>query len=129
MILKNWRAPWLKADDLLSASDRLQGYVDKTYGKETIRHREWPVHLRMGDQKASGWIDLLLETPQGYVIIDHKSFPGRMEQWSEQALRYAPQLDLYQKAVEKATARPVMATMIHMPVLGVIMEVKFLDCY
>jgi len=24
----------------------------KTYGKETIRHREWPVHLRMGDQKA-----------------------------------------------------------------------------
>ena len=124
MIMENWRAPWLKAEDLLSASDRLRGYVDKTYGKETIRHREWPVHLRIGDQKASGWIDLLLETPQGYVIIDHKSFPGRMEQWSEHALQYAPQLDLYQKAVEKATARPVMATMIHMPVLGVIMEVK-----
>ena len=81
MILKNWRAPWLKAEDLLSASDRLRGYVDKTYGKETIRHREWPVHLRMGDQKA----------------------------------------------VEKATARPVMATMIHMPVLGVIMKVKIGD--
>ncbi len=127
MILENWRAPWLKAEDLLSASDRLRGYVDKTYGKETIRHREWPIHLRIGDQKASGWIDLLLETPQGYVIIDHKSFPGRMEQWSEQALRYASQLDLYQKAVEKATARPVMATMIHMPVLGVIMEVKIGD--
>jgi len=127
MIMENWSALWLKAEDLLFASDRLRGFVDKIYGRETIRHREWPIHLRIGDQKASGWIDLLLETPRGYVIIDHKSFPGRMEQWSEQALRYAPQLDLYQKAVEKATARHVIATMIHMPVLGVIMEVKIGD--
>ncbi len=74
-----------------------------------------------------GWIDLLLETPGGFVIIDHKSFPGSKDRREAKALTemtYAPQLAMYREAVEKATGQPVIATIIHMPTMGAIFELK-----
>jgi ATP-dependent helicase/nuclease subunit A len=118
-ILKNWHAEGLAADSLLVAGDRLRLYLDQEYGKDCVWYREWPVSLKVGDQKAKGWIDLLVETPSGYVIVDHKSFPGSRDKWREKALEYAPQLNLYAQAVEKATERPIVAIVIHMPILGV----------
>jgi ATP-dependent helicase/nuclease subunit A len=55
---------------------------------------------------------------RSHVIADHKSFPGRLEKWTEKALQYAPQPALYREATEKATVRPVVVTIIHMPLLG-----------
>ena len=83
----------------------------------------------MGDQKSSGWIDLLVETPDGYVIIDHKGFPGSHEDSERKALEYGPQLARYKEAVEKATGRPVLKTFIHMPVVGNMLEVKILEAF
>lgn len=74
--------------------------------------------LRLGNQKSRGWIDLLIETENGYVIIDHKTFPGAREQWEEKALSYAPQLGLYKQAVEQATGKKVLDMLIHMAVVG-----------
>jgi ATP-dependent helicase/nuclease subunit A len=62
-----------------------------------------------------GWIDMLLELPDGYVIIDHKSYPGSDSE--EHAKQYAPQLAVYRSAIEKTTGK-VIATLIHMPVIG-----------
>jgi len=80
--------------------------------------------LRKENQKAKGWIDLLLETSSGIVIIDHKSFPGSKDQRQEKTLSYAPQLSMYREAVEKATGKSVIASMIHMPVVGEMWELK-----
>jgi ATP-dependent exoDNAse (exonuclease V) beta subunit len=123
-ILDNWKVTAITAESLVKVSDRLRSYIEQTYGDGCDWHREWPIHLRKGDQKANGWIDLLLETPSGFVIIDHKSFPGSMDKWGDKAIGYAPQLALYREAVEKATEKSVIATMIHMPVLGVMLELK-----
>jgi ATP-dependent exoDNAse (exonuclease V) beta subunit len=80
--------------------------------------------LKKGDQQTKGWIDLLLKTPSGgLVIIDHKSFPGSKEKREEKALSHAPQLAIYREAVEKATEESVIATIIHMPVVGVMLQV------
>lgn len=121
-LLKNWGTDGVDPDTLVVAGDRLRHYLQKTYGADCPCHREWPVHLRVGDQKLSGWIDLLIETKQGYVVIDHKSFPGRMSQWPEKAREYAPQLLAYRKAIEEATGRPVIATCINMPILGLMLQ-------
>jgi len=59
------------------------------------QHRELPVFSRIGDQRASGRVDLLLETAEGFVIIDHKTFPGASDTWVEKASEYAPQLALH----------------------------------
>lgn len=50
-----------------------------------------------------GWIDLLTETKEGYVVIDLKGFPGRLVQWPEKAMEYDHQLLAYRKAMEETT--------------------------
>jgi ATP-dependent exoDNAse (exonuclease V) beta subunit len=122
--LLNWRVTAIKPENLVEVSNRLRSHIEKTYGKDCIWRSEWPIHLRKGNQKANGWIDLLLETPAGIVIIDHKSFPGSKDRRQERALSHAPQLALYREAVEKATGKSVIATIIHMPVVGEVMEIR-----
>jgi ATP-dependent exoDNAse (exonuclease V) beta subunit len=123
-ILDNWKVTAITAESLVTVSNRLRSHIEQTYGKDCDWHKEWPISLRRENQKAKGWIDLLLETSSGFVIIDHKSFPGSMDKWEKKAIGYAPQLTLYREAVEKATGQSVIATMIHMPVLGTIIELK-----
>ena len=60
--------------------DILKYNVEQTYGKDCVWRKEWPIHLKTKNQKAKGWIDFLLETSSGFVIIDHKSFPGSPDQ-------------------------------------------------
>jgi len=121
-LLSNWGIDGIEPEALLAAGDRLWNYIKEKYGPECTCHREWPVHLKIGEQKLSGWIDLLIDTGKGYIVVDHKSFPGHVEQWPEKAKEYAPQLLSYRKAMEKATGRPVIETCIHMPILGVMLK-------
>jgi len=123
-LLINWGADGLGPEALLVAGDRLWNYIRDNYGPGRTCHREWPVHLRIGEQKLSGWIDLLIDAGKGYVVIDHKSFPGHLDQWPEKAKEYAPQLLAYRKAMEEATGRPVVETCIHMPILGVMLKLN-----
>jgi hypothetical protein len=122
--LLNWKVTAIKPEDLVEVSNRLRSHIEQTYGKDCVCLSEWPIHLKKENQKANGWIDLLLETPAGLVIIDHKSFPGSKDRREERALSHAPQLALYREAVEKAAGKPVIATIIHMPVVGDWMELK-----
>ncbi len=123
-ILLNWKVTAIKPENLVEVSNRLHSHIERTYGTGCVWRREWPIHLKKENQKAKGWIDLLLETPDGLVIIDHKSFPGSKDRRQERALSYAPQLSMYREAVEKATNKSVIATMIHMPVVGEMWELK-----
>ena len=63
---------------------------------------------------------MLLELPEGYVVIDHKSYPGTAGE--EHVKQYAPQLAVYREAIEKATGKSVIAMLIHLPVLGKIFD-------
>ena len=123
-VLQNWQVDGFKPESFVLAADRLQKFVEKSFGSNCIWHREWPIHLKVGDQKSSGWIDLLVDTPDGYVIIDHKGFPGSDEDSEKKAVEYGPQLARYKDAVEKATGRRVLQTFIHMPIVGNMLEVK-----
>ena len=74
---------------------------------------------RIGDQRASGRVDLLLETAEGFVIIDHKTFPGAPDTWVEKAKEFSPQLAIYSQMIAQATGRHVLQSFIHMPIVGV----------
>ena len=63
-----------------------------------------------------------MKTDSGYVIVDHKSFPGREEHWTERALKYAPQLFTYEKAI-RMTGAEVTAMLVHFTVGGGVVEV------
>ncbi len=104
-------------------SDRLQSFLNAQYpGAET--RSEMPVSGNLRNRRVKGTIDMLLETDAGFVIIDHKTFPGRFEEWEARAITYAPQLALYRYMVEQATGKPVIAQYIHMPVVGAIIKLN-----
>lgn len=122
-LIKQWGLEMeIDAIDLVAAGQRLLEFLDLRYpGYQAFR--EWPISLRNDEgQFMQGWIDLLLEIPEGYVIIDHKSYPGPNPR--ERAKKYIPQLGAYKEAVEKATGKPVIDTLLHLPVSGLVLRIQ-----
>lgn len=61
---------------------------------------ECPFHYHNdAGQLVAGFIDLLVEPDDGWVIVDHKSFPGARSAWEEKALSYSGQLAAYSAAL------------------------------
>lgn len=110
---------------LLTAGDALRRFVSARWPGATW-HREVPVRAHLtstrGARLIDGSIDLLLDTPEGVVIIDHKSFPGRASEWEARALEHAPQLLAYARALEIA-GRQVLAMVVHFMVGGGVVEI------
>ncbi len=111
------------AEALVTRSDALREALSKKY-KVLSWRTEWPLQVRLGAQVISGWADLVVETPDGWVLVDHKSFPGPREKWEAEALSHAPQLAAYSLALERATGRAVVACFIHFVVGGGLAQVR-----
>ncbi len=120
-LLKAWSIePAIDPADLPAAGERLQAFIDEKYpGAKALR--EWPITLINAErQLMHGWVDMLLELPDGYVLIDHKSYLGADVQ--EYAKEHTAQLAIYKEAIEKATGKKVVATLLHMPMIGKILS-------
>ena len=63
-----------------------------------------------------GRIDLLLETRDGWVILDHKANPAPRDRWDQVAQEYGGQLSVYADALARATGRSVAEAWIVLPV-------------
>ncbi len=110
----------IDSGSLISASDNLASWISKTW-PDAILHHEYPVSLKKTEGTiTSGFIDLLLELPDGFVIIDHKSFPGSRNEAIERAKGFAGQLNSYSQAVQIATGKKVVMCVIHFPLSGII---------
>ncbi|MBC8413593.1 PD-(D/E)XK nuclease family protein, partial [bacterium] len=113
----------LSAQDMLTVGERLHTFINKNYPGARVL-REWPVTLHnTAHQRMHGWIDMLLELPEGYIVIDHKSYSGNDPK--EHARQFAPQLAVYKEAIEKATGKEVISTLLHLPILGRIFKMTF----
>ncbi|MEO8902787.1 MAG: 3'-5' exonuclease, partial [Polyangiaceae bacterium] len=114
----------ITAASLISSSDSLRAFV-ATRWPGALWHREVPVSAALdsehGLRRIEGTIDLLLQTPAGFVIIDHKSFPGSATQWAAKALEYAPQLMTYAMTIEMSGGL-VIGRFIHFTVGGGMVE-------
>ena len=97
-MLRRWSVPEVNPADLISASDRLHGFLDRRFGG-AARFSEWPVHATEKLQVISGRIDLLLDDGGDFAIIDHRSFPGSMELDIERLRAFGGQLSLYSRAL------------------------------
>lgn len=122
--LRRWGVPdALQPAAVVQMGESLERWIQETWPDAIIR-REWPVLHRRGDGSVvRGTIDLLLETEQGLVVIDHKSFPGDRDDAVERAATYAGQLSAYSEAIAAATGRPVVGTFIHLAISGWVVPV------
>ena len=111
---------------LVRASDALRTFLEARCPDAAWR-REWPVRARLPDRGEprllQGEVDLFLERPDGFVLVDHKSFPGDDRARDERIVGYAAQLGLYAFALERALGKPLLAAFVHLPIRGEIVEV------
>jgi ATP-dependent helicase/nuclease subunit A len=98
----------LAPEALVQAGDNLRKWVASRW-PNAIWHREIPITAVIatpdGTRRITGIIDLLLETLDGVVIIDHKSYPGPEATWGKRALDFAPQIAAYAEALRMAGKR------------------------
>lgn len=94
----------------------------------TVRRRilvEHPVEFVQGnDHVLRGWIDFLLETKRGWVVIDHRYPPRPRPEWSDEALEYSGQLAAYANTLRGADL-DCAGCWVHFPVSGGLVEVEF----
>ncbi|MGM0575197.1 MAG: UvrD-helicase domain-containing protein [Myxococcota bacterium] len=115
--------PWRVVD----AATNLRRHLEERFGVGRW-WPEWPIRWRLdgpdGSRLVVGEVDLVLETNDGLIVVDHKTFPGDAATRDRRALAYAGQLATYHAALERATGRPVLASLLHFPVRGEIQEVR-----
>jgi ATP-dependent exoDNAse (exonuclease V) beta subunit len=126
-LLKRYQlAEHIEAAEVLACSSSLREWLEKTFVMDAL-YPEWPIRTVLDSgQRVQGWVDLLIDTADGWVLVDHKSFPGKKEHWEKHALEYAGQLDLYRRAVEQATGKPVRSQWIHFCIGGGLVEIKLM---
>jgi ATP-dependent exoDNAse (exonuclease V) beta subunit len=80
---------------------------------------------QQGARRVSGTIDLLLDTHDGYVLIDHKTFPGASAgAWRKKTLEFLPQLAAYIAALRMVPEARVIGCWVHLPVGGGMVELS-----
>ena len=112
----------LDADRLVLAGKGLRAFIDERWPGVVV-HAEVPMSVVLPSGEVSeGFIDMLLEAANGYVVIDHKM----VRSFDAEKLRtdYGVQLQCYAMAVEKATGKKVLQTFLHLPNQGVCLELK-----
>ena len=115
---------------LLDSWKYLTDTLEARYGKAIKRHHEKPFrHMDSNGHIVSGYIDLIWETEDAYVVVDYKTCPGNyslvFDSTNEHfAGRHGDQLDCYQRALEAAGKKKVVARIIYYPVTQFVVEVK-----
>lgn len=66
--------------------------------------------------RIRGRIDMLVEMPDGWILLDHKSNPGGSARDEELVAEHGPQLESYGHALFTATGKPVSQRWLYMPV-------------
>lgn len=61
-------------------------------------------------------IDLLVEEPNGWVLLDHKSNPGGAARDEDLAAKHGPQIESYGHALLSATGKPMSQGWLYLPV-------------
>jgi ATP-dependent exoDNAse (exonuclease V) beta subunit len=113
----------VKASDALAMVDRFRKNMVATFHPTQVLVEVPFSTANKAAQRVSGFMDLILETDRGWVLIDHKSFPGKRSDWASKAISFSGQLALYREAL-KNLGKEIASLWIHFAVSGGMVEVK-----
>lgn len=90
----------LKGEDVLQMVDRFRASLEQQFQPKQVLVEIPIATLNESGQRIEGFIDMLVETGDGWILIDHKSFPGKRSEWPAEAVSYSGQLALYREALK-----------------------------
>ena len=82
------------------------------------------MHRREAGTVMLGAIDLLIETPEEIVVVDHKSMPLRLDEEVARIEEFAGQLAAYAEVLEQEAGGRRVRTFVHQPIAGVVFELE-----
>jgi len=116
-LLANWQQQnAVKPQTVITACQRLYDWIKSEFPGSSVTCEVPMTWRNEHGQLLQGFIDMLIDTGDGFVIVDHKT-TIKSDPLAE-AASHAAQLDSYRKAVEKATGKKVLKTIIHFPLMG-----------
>ena len=115
--------------EIIRAWDNLESWLVEHYGRHSEILHECPFTYWEDCFTVTGTVDLVWDTPEGAVLIDFKTFPGKKEsilspEDSHYAGKYSGQFSCYMKALEKS-GRKVLAQLVYYPVAGCIVKLEY----
>jgi ATP-dependent helicase/nuclease subunit A len=111
----------IRAQDAADMVDRFAARLKEAFRPTSILVETPFVSVNGGSQRTAGFIDLLLETSRGIVLVDHKSFLGRSADWPSKALSYSGQLAAYRGA---HCGAPIESVWVHFATGGGLVQVE-----
>ncbi|MFP4237422.1 MAG: UvrD-helicase domain-containing protein, partial [Desulfonatronovibrio sp.] len=123
-ILGRWQcSTWLQPEQLIQSADSLYTWIESNYPQADWK-RELPIMHRLPNKsQVFGFIDLLIETPQKLVIIDHKAYPGSERELRQKSKDFTGQLEAYKNCLEEVGSLPVVSY-VHYPVSGCVVGIE-----
>jgi ATP-dependent exoDNAse (exonuclease V) beta subunit len=113
---------YIEAQDTADMLDRFVARLDKLFKPRSFLVETPFETINFCGQRTSGFIDLLLETDKGLVIIDRKSFLGASADWPAKALSYSGQLAAYRDSRRDS---PIASTWIHFAAVGALVQIAW----
>ncbi|MBX7096843.1 MAG: UvrD-helicase domain-containing protein [Myxococcaceae bacterium] len=106
----------VRPEELVASADALYRWADQV-APGAVWHRELMVGHAVGDaQSLRGIADLVLETKDQFIVVDHKSFPGGDAKAMEKVGRFASQLTAYHQALSCALRKKLLGCYLHLAV-------------
>lgn len=127
-ILARWGVDNAVAGDaVLAQLQAFQGWLEKRWPGCPV-HVEVPVEVNLDDGvRLRGRIDFLIDTPRGWVLLDHKANPRGAAREDTLIQKHGQQLDSYADALVRATGRQVIEMWLFLPVAGQAARVEVVD--
>lgn len=115
------------AEEVVESRNFLINYLKETFGPFTNERHEIPFTHLIDDQIVRGSMDLLVETENGCILVDFKTFPRDFsdvldENNNHYAGLYRTQFDYYREAL-KAQGKQTLKSFIYYPINGAIIEI------
>jgi ATP-dependent exoDNAse (exonuclease V) beta subunit len=123
-VLKEWGFEGVISPEVAIASARgFISWANRTFDSLAWRPEHPIVYVNQNGQVVQGFIDVLLKTTDGYVVLDHKSSARPRNDWSEVARRYSGQMAMYVEAVNQGADFRVHSAWIHFAVGGGVLSI------
>lgn len=137
-LVRTWNVgDHVSAGQVVDAGERWSRWVRDSYPGATSSTEAPLAWTNPAHQRAQGWVDELLTLPEGAgcaggtegargrrrVIVDHKTYPGA-DPVAHIREKYIGQMDTYRAALTDIDGVPPAAILIHLPLLGTILEVS-----
>ncbi|RZL86436.1 MAG: hypothetical protein EOP82_29960 [Variovorax sp.] len=124
-LLSRWQvAHAVTSDAVLTQVEALLAWTAKRWPACPV-HVEVPIEADRADgQRLGGRIDFLVDTPAGWILVDHKSNPRGAAHDDELVREHGPQLASYSDALTTATGRPVQEQWLFLPVAARAVQVQ-----